>query len=64
MQPRRGVKNVTPHSYRHTVTTQLARNPAVDIVTAAAFMGHSRIDTTARYAKLSDDDLARAAEQI
>ena len=59
-----GVKNVSPHSYRHTVATRLVRNPKVDIVTAATFLGHSRIETTARYARPSDDDLAKAAEQI
>jgi site-specific recombinase XerD len=57
-------KKVSPHTYRHYAATRLVRNPNVDIVTAAAFLGHSRIDTTARYAKPSDDDLARAAEQI
>lgn len=59
-----GLKNVSPHSFRHTVATRLVRNPQVDLVTAAAFLGHSRLDTTARYAQPSADDLAQAAEEL
>lgn len=59
-----GVEHVTPHSFRHTVATRLVRNPDVDLVTAATFLGHSRLDTTARYARPSADDLARAATQL
>jgi len=36
----------------------------VDMVTAATFLGHSRLDTTARYSRPSEDDLARAAERV
>lgn len=59
-----GLKNISTHSFRHTVATRLVRNPKVDIVTASTFLGHSRIETTARYARPSDEDLANAAEQI
>jgi integrase/recombinase XerC len=59
-----GVENVSPHSFRHTVATRLVRNPQVDIVTAATFLGHSRLDTTARYSRPSDEDLEHAAEEI
>lgn len=55
---------ITPHSFRHTVATRLVRNPQVDLVTAATFLGHSRLDTTARYVQLSEDDLAKAAETL
>ncbi len=59
-----GVENVSPHTFRHTVATRLVRNPKVDIVTAATFLGHSRLDTTARYSRPSDEDLEHAAEEI
>ena len=59
-----GIENVSPHTFRHTVATRLVRNPNVDIVTAATFLGHSRLDTTARYSRPSDEDLEKAAEEI
>lgn len=55
------MEHVSPHSFRHTVATRLVRNPPVGLVTAATFLGHSRLDTTARYAQPSEEDLARAA---
>ena len=58
------VKNVSPHSFRHTVATRLVRDPEVDLVTAATYLGHSRLDTTARYSKPSDEDLEKAAERL
>ena len=57
------VEGVTPHTFRHSVATRLVRDPEVDMVTAATFLGHSRLDTTARYSRPSEDDLARAAER-
>lgn len=59
-----GVENVSPHTFRHTVATQLVRDPEVDLVTAATFLGYSRLDTTARYSQPSEDDLAEAAERL
>jgi integrase len=59
-----GVKHVTPHSFRHTVATRLVRNPNVDLMTAAAFLGHSRLDTTARYSQPNAEDLERAAREL
>jgi integrase/recombinase XerC len=58
------VEGVTPHTFRHTVATQLVRDPEVDLVTAATFLGHSRLDTTARYSRPSESDLARAAKRL
>ncbi|MBU0493603.1 MAG: tyrosine-type recombinase/integrase [Chloroflexi bacterium] len=58
------VENVKPHSFRHTVATRLVRDPEVDLVTAATFLGHSRLDTTARYSQPSEEDLAEAAERL
>jgi integrase/recombinase XerC len=53
------VEDVTPHTFRHTVATQLARDPEVDLVTAATFLGHSRLNTTARYSQPSAEDLEK-----
>jgi hypothetical protein len=54
------VENMSPHTFRHTVATQLVRDPEVDLVTAATFLGHGRLDTTARYSRPSVEDLAEA----
>ena len=58
------VEGVTPHTFRHTVATQLVRDPEVDLVTAATFLGHSRLDTTARYSQPNAENLAKAAERL
>jgi site-specific recombinase XerD len=60
------VEGVTLHTFtfRHTVATQLVRDPEVDLVTAATFLGHSRLDTTARYSQPSADDLEKAANRL
>jgi site-specific recombinase XerD len=58
------VEGVTPHTFRHTVATQLVRDPEVDLVTAATFLGHSRLDTTARYSQPSAEDLEKAAKKL
>ena len=58
-----GVEHVSPHSFRHTVATRFFRNPQVDLVTAATFLGHSPLDTTARYSQPNDDDLEKAAQK-
>jgi len=59
-----GVEGVTPHTFRHTVATRLVRDPGVDLVTAATFLGHARLDTTARYSRPSEEDLEGAAETL
>jgi site-specific recombinase XerD len=58
------VEDVTPHTFRHTVATQLVRDPEVDLVTAATFLGHSRLDTTAQYSQPNKEDLAKAAKKL
>jgi integrase/recombinase XerC len=57
------VEGVTPHTFRHTVATQLVRDHDVDLVAAATFLGHSRLDTTARYSQPSKEDLEKAAKK-
>lgn len=52
---------ITPHVLRHTFATRILRS-GVDIVTVAALLGHSRIDTTAIYTQPSWRDLERAVD--
>ena len=59
-----GLDDVSPHTFRHSVATWLVRNPAVDMVTVATYLGHSRLDTTARYSQPSEDDLSAAADEL
>lgn len=58
------VEGVTPHTFRHTVATRLVRDPETDLVTAATFLGHSRLDTTARYSQPGEEDLTYAAQRM
>lgn len=58
------VEGVSPHTFRHTVATRLVRDPAVDLVTAATFLGHSRLDTTVRYSRPNEEDLSAASERL
>ena len=58
------VEDVSPHSFRHTVGTRLVRDPEVDLVTAAAYLGHSRLDTTMQYSRPSERDLEAAADKL
>lgn len=59
-----GVGDVSPHSLRHTVAARLVRDPEVDLVTAATFLGHSRLDTTARYSRPTEEALAEAGDRL
>jgi integrase/recombinase XerD len=59
-----GVANVSLHSFRHTVATRLVRNSKVDLVTAAAFLDHNRLDTTSRYSQPNAEDLEKAAQEL
>lgn len=55
------LEGVTPHTLRHTFATRLLR-AGKDIVIVATLLGHSRLDTTARYTKPCWSDLERAVE--
>jgi site-specific recombinase XerD len=52
--------SLTPHSIRRYAATQMLREGGSDIVTVAAALGHSSIQTTARYAVARAEDVARA----
>jgi site-specific recombinase XerD len=52
------------HTFRHHRHHPPGARPGSDLVTAATFLGHSRLDTTARYSQPSAEDLAQAAEHL
>lgn len=54
------VKDVSPHRFRHTVATTLVRDPEVDLVTAATYLGHARLDTS----RPSEGDLEKAGDKL
>lgn len=58
-----GLEGVTPHSLRHTFGKHLL-DAGEDLVTVAALMGHSRLDTTAIYTRPSRRDIERAVERL
>jgi site-specific recombinase XerD len=59
---RAGVKNVSPHTFRRTFATHLYDHGAgVEVI--KALMGHVWIQTTMRYARISQDRLAKVFEQ-
>ena len=52
-------KNITPHSFRHSVAMNLLQ-VGVDISTIAIWLGHSSIETTHKY-MVADLELKRKA---
>lgn len=58
-----GIDDLGPHVLRHTFGTRLVR-AGVDLATVAELMGHSRTETTRRYAAPTDDDRAAALQAL
>lgn len=50
------------HDLRHTAGTRITR--ASNLKVAQKLLGHTRIETTARYAHVEDDDIRRALENV
>lgn len=55
---------LSPHALRHTFGTRMVREHGTDLVLVARLMGHQDVNTTARYAEPSEEDLADAVEAL
>jgi site-specific recombinase XerD len=58
-----GLEGVTPHQLRHSFGKH-ALDAGVDLVTVSRLLGHTRLDTTARYTTPSEKDLEKAVAKL
>jgi site-specific recombinase XerD len=58
-----GLEGVTPHQLRHSFGKH-ALDAGVDLVTVSKLLGHTRLDTTARYTTPSEKDLEKAVAKL
>ena len=56
--------STTPHDLRHTFAHRYLEQHPGDLIGLARLLGHSNLETTRVYLRLSEDDLAARVEAI
>ena len=63
IRDRAGLQDVRLHDLRHSYAS-VGANFGMGLPMIGALLGHTRVETTRRYAHLSDDPLREASERI
>ena len=63
IRTRAGLEDVRLHDLRHTYAS-VGANGGASLIVIGSLLGHSRAETTRRYAHLSDDPVREASERI